>query len=121
MPGVSIAFGILLILQGVVTYFISDSRSATAFIPAIFGVLLLVCGLIAKNPNLRKHAMHGAAMVGLLGVLGGLGMGLSKVAKGNAVNLAIGSQLVLGVISLIFLVLCIRSFIAARKARQLEG
>ena len=117
MPSSAIAFGIILILQGIITYFISESKSPTAFIPAIFGVLLAIFGFVGKNPNLRKHAMHGAAAVALLGVLGGLGRGIMKLAQAGTVNLAIGSMLLMGVICLVFLIMCIRSFIAARRAR----
>src|SRR5690349_20914986 len=94
MPSSAIAFGIILILQGIITYFISESKSPTAFIPAIFGVLLA-----------------------LFGVLGGLGRGIMKLAQAGTVNLAIGSMLLMGVICLVFLIMCIRSFIAARRAR----
>ena len=119
MPGISITFGIILILQGIITYFISDSRSPTAFIPAIFGALLVVLGFLAKKPDMRKHAMHAAAAVGLLGVVGSLGRAIPKLAQKDAeIDLALGSMLVMGVLMLIFLVLCIRSFIAARRARE---
>ncbi len=117
MPGISITFGIILILQGIITYFISDSRSFTALIPAIFGGLLVVLGFVAKKPDLRKHAMHAAAMVALLGIIGALMRAIPALARGAEINLGIGSQLVMGVLLIIFLVLCIRSFIAARRAR----
>jgi nitrate/nitrite transporter NarK len=62
--------------------------------------------------------MHAAAMVGLIGLLGALGRAIPAIAKGKEIHMAIASQLAMGVLLLIFLVLCIRSFIAARKARQ---
>ncbi len=119
MPGLTIIFGIILILQGIITYFISDadSRSFTALIPAIFGALLVVCGALAKKPDLRKHAMHAAAVVGVIGILGALMRALPAMARGNEVGLAVGSQLAMAVILIIFVALCVRSFIAARKAR----
>lgn len=106
--------GALLVAWSVVTFFLSESRSPTAFIPAGFGVLLGIFGLIATKESARKHAMHGAAVVGLLGLLGGFGMGIKKVV--SEPGLAAYSQLFLGLVSLVFLVVCIRSFIAARKA-----
>lgn len=119
MPGITIVFGIVLILQGIITYFISDSQSFTAFIPSIFGALLVVFGAAAKKPDLRKHAMHGAAAVGLLGVLGSLGMAIPKLARGADLTLALGSQLFMGVLLVIYVGLCVRSFIAARRARTI--
>lgn len=118
MPTTAIIFGLIFILQGVLTYFVSESKSFTAFIPSIIGALLLICGVIARNPNLRKHAMHGAAMVGLIGVLGGL-RGVGQLFSGKDVNLAIGSMLFLGALSLVFVILCVRSFINARRANKI--
>jgi hypothetical protein len=57
--------------------------------------------------------MHVAALVGLLGLLGGFGMGLKKVI--SAPDLAAYSQLFLGMVCLLFLIICVRSFIAARR------
>lgn len=120
MYGVSIVIGLILILQGIITYFISapDHRSFTALIPAIFGGLLVVCGALAKKPDLRKHAMHAAAAVALLGVIGALMRAVPALAAGKAIGLALGSQIAMAVLLIIFLVLCIRSFIAARKERE---
>lgn len=120
MPGLTIVFGIILILQGIITYFISevDHRSFTAFIPSIFGALLVITGAVALKPDLRKHAMHAAAMVGLLGVFGALGRALPAVARGADIGLALGSQLFMGVILVIFVGLCVRNFIQVRKARR---
>lgn len=117
MPGLSIGIGIVLILQGIITYFISDTRSLTALIPAIFGVLLAIFGFVGQKPSLRKHAMHGAATVALLGLFGSLGRAIPALVKGASVGLGLGSQLFMGVLLLIFLILCIRSFINARIAR----
>lgn len=117
MPGLSIGIGIVLVLQGIITYFISDARSLTALIPSIFGALLAVCGFVGQKPDLRKHAMHAAAMVALVGLLGSLGRAIPALAKGAAIGLGVGSQLFMGVLLLIFLILCIRSFINARIAR----
>lgn len=119
MPGITITFGIILILQGIITFFISETQSYTALIPAIFGALLVVAGFLAKKPDLRKHAMHAAAAVGLLGVLGSLGRAIPKLAQGAELNLALGSMLFMGILLVIFVGLCVRSFIAARRARAL--
>lgn len=94
----------------------------TALIPLAFGTPILVCGALAlAKPGLRKHVMHVAAMFGLLGTLGGLGMGLPKlgaVLAGTAPRpVATALQIVMGVLSLIFLALCVKSFIDARRAR----
>src|SRR5207253_7402475 len=88
VPFVSILFGLLLVGLGVDGYADvvgligpTEPHSPTALIPAYFGAALILCGLIALNENLLKHAMHAAAMVGLVGLLAGAGMGLPKLPK----------------------------------------
>jgi len=109
----AISSGIILILWSLITYFISETRSLTAFIPAIFGVIIGTFGVIATKENRRKHAMHGAALFGLLGALFGLGMGIPKVISDP--GRAAYSQLFLGIVCLFLVVTCVRSFIAARR------
>jgi hypothetical protein len=108
-------FGALLIALGVAFWAVTSAP--TALIPAAFGVLLTICGVIARNTKLRMHAMHGAALLGLLGAAFPLVRALPKLEQGNY-GAAVIEQLLMAVLSLIFLVLCVRSFIAARRARK---
>jgi hypothetical protein len=117
MPALANTFGGLLVAIGLITFGLSESKSPTALIPAYLGGMLVICGILAaKKPNLRKHMMHVAALLGLLGT-SVLFMVTPKLLGGSGLGLAQGSQLATGILSLIFLVLCIRSFIAARRAR----
>lgn len=113
MPALSMVFGILMIALGVTGYAISESKSMTALIPCIFGALLIVSGLLAKRENMRKHAMHAAAMVGLLGVVG-----VVPRVIGKEINLAVGCQIAFAVLSGVFVILCVRSFINARVLKK---
>ena len=72
MAKLTILVGAVLIVLGLVAYFglSGDTKSATALIPAFFGVPMAILGLVALRPGARKHAMHGAAALGLLGILG---------------------------------------------------
>lgn len=118
MSGITIVSGILLVLIGAGGYFASESRSVTALIPAFVGLPLLLLGLLAMKDSLRKHAMHFAAMLGVLGFLaagGRLGMVL---AKGGGSTLGIGSLAAMAVVCLVFTGLCVKSFIDVRKARE---
>jgi hypothetical protein len=115
MSQVAIGFGIVLILLG--GGFFAATHAPTAAIPAVFGVLLLLCGWMATNPKLRMHAMHFAALLGLLGTIFPLIRAVPKAMQGTF-NPPIIEQLAIAVLSLIFLVLCVRSFIAARVARR---
>jgi uncharacterized membrane protein HdeD (DUF308 family) len=121
MPIVTIVYGLLLVVLGVGFYAGTGEASVTALIPAFFGVPLLVCGVLARRERLLKHAMHAAAVLGLLAFLGGL-PGLVRffvfihggtVARPNAVL----EQAILAALSLVFVALCVRSFIEARRAR----
>ena len=78
--------------------------------------------ILPRREDRRKHAMHAAAVVGLLGFLGPLRvlpqmlalLGGARVAHRAAVL----DQLAMMVLCGVFLALCIRSFVAARRARS---
>lgn len=121
MAKTTLVLAMVLTLLGLGTYFGSSDAnpSVTALIPAVFGVLLLGCGLAALQPSLRKHAMHVAAAIGLLGALAASGRGVAallKLAGGADVNkIALGSALLMAVICWLLVALCVSSFIAARR------
>lgn len=115
----SIAFGIALIVVGIGGYIVTDMQSPTALIPAALGILLLIAGFVARNPNLRKHAMHVAALVGLIGI-GGTAKGAIALFSGAelARPAATISQAITFVLCLGFVILCVKSFIDARVLRK---
>ena len=126
MPTITTVFGAVLTVLGLIAYFAMQepgSRSITAMIPAFFGVPLLVLGLIAQaKPGSRKHTMHAAAALGTLGFLGTV-PGVIKALQwlGGTVPArpaAVQVQVVMCVLSAVFVILCVRSFIAARRARE---
>lgn len=110
-------FGILLILLGIASYTVTGRTSVTALIPAIFGAVLLICALIARKESARKHAMHAAVAVGLLGALASLGRAVPAVMNGDAGRPAVMAQIVMAVLLLIYVGFGVQSFIAARRAR----
>ncbi len=68
---------------------------------------------------MRKHAMHGAVMLGLLCCLGAIANVIRVLSSGKAIDaIAMSMTVAMGVVSGIFVALCIRSFIQARKARM---
>lgn len=125
MPIVTIVVGSLLSLIGILGYVFSESHSLTALIPLVFGSLLEACGALALRSDFKKHAMHGASVLALLGVLGSA-MGFVsylKLITGAPVARPLGAQMqaAMFVICLVFLVLCVRSFREARARRMATG
>ena len=120
MPSTAIASGVFLILIGIVGYAFSDlesTRRLTALIPAAFGMLLVILGFIAKsNENLRKHLMHAAVIVGLLGFMIPTARLLSNFSD-LKVSLAVLSQAAMALVCLFFVILSIQSFVNARRNR----
>ena len=120
MPSTSIISGVLLILIGIMGYAFSifdGNTSLTALIPAAFGLLLVILGLLAKSKeNLRKHLMHAAVLVGLLGFMIPTARLVSQ-GKNIQVSLAVLSQAAMALVCLFFVILSIQSFINARRNR----
>jgi hypothetical protein len=110
-------FGLILIVLGVAGYVLTGRTSVTALIPAIFGAVLVVCALVARNESARKHAMHAAVAVGLIGALASLGRAVPAAMAGDATRPAVIVQLVMAVVLLIYVALGVQSFIAARRGR----
>ena len=120
MAKVTLFFAGLLIALGLVGYIGTGSQHPTALIPAGFGLLLGIFGFLAISPNegRRKLFMHINVTLGLLGFLATV-MGLVNFVSGKLGPnpTATQSKAAMAVICLIYVVLCVRSFIAARKAR----
>ncbi len=123
MPVITIIFGALLDLVGTTAWLSTGRQSITALIPAFLGTLMIVAGVLAyAKPGIRKHVMHVAATLGLLGFLGsakGL-LQLPALLSGAEVvrPAAVMAQSITAILTLIFLALCVNSFIAARKNRE---
>jgi preprotein translocase subunit Sss1 len=117
MASTTIVFGILLTLLGLVGYAMTRT-SMTALIPSLFGLLLLILGLLARSESIRKHAMHAAAAVALIGGVGAL-IPLLRTPSGVRPAMAVFSQVAMVVLTAVFVALCVRSFIAARRARKI--
>jgi hypothetical protein len=120
---ISIIFGLLLIALGVGGFVGTGSSHYTALIPLWFGLALLLLGLLALKPNLRKHAMHLAAVVGVAGVAGATWRLLLPLREGTEFHLtvSVGCVVAMAVLCLLFVALCVNSFIQARRQRRAAG
>src|SRR5262249_17833876 len=114
---------LLLIGLGVWGYATSELEGAlkyTALIPAAVGAILALCGVVAFVERMLKHAMHLAALIGVIGLGIAAWRFTSKAISSGTVDLhKTSTQAVLGmmVLCLVFVVLCVNSFIQARRRR----
>jgi len=124
VPKVTMWTGILLTILGVLCYVFwkelgANKQSLTALIPAFVGVsLLLLGGFSLLKPELRKHFMHAAVTIALLGFLASFGRFLSVLAKNPHPGLGLAATLLMSILTGVYVALCVRSFIAARRARE---
>jgi hypothetical protein len=120
MPRITIGFSLAYIAVGLAGFFLTGAAHKTALIPVVIGAVLLVLGLLANKENLRMHATHAALLVGLLAFLG-TARGLTKLPAALAGSAerpaAVYAQAATAVLSLVYLGVGVRSFIAARRAR----
>ncbi len=124
MGPITIGLGGLFVILGFGFFFASgaEAKHATALIPAGFGVVFLILGFLARQERLRKHVMHAAAALGLIGFLIGAVRGTMaavKLAQGEQASpLALAELWIFAVACLVFVGLCVKSFIDARRRRR---
>jgi FtsH-binding integral membrane protein len=119
MAKVTMWFGLALVVLGVVAYVGSGMDSVTALLPALLGLVLAGLGFVGQAEDKRALTMHIAAVVALIGLLGTLGRLVpALVGDGDVAGWAVagltGTFILLGA----YMVLSVRSFIAASKARK---
>ena len=122
MAKVTLVFAAIFIALGLVGYIGTGSQHPTALIPAVLGLLLALFGALSfsPDPSRRKLFMHINVTLALLGFLGTV-MGLIQwfgMIAGNAVPNppATESKAAMALLSLLYVVLCVRSFITARRS-----
>ena len=121
MGPIAIVFGIILVVVGVGGY-LATMTSLTALIPAALGLILIVLGFLARKEKLRKHVMHAAVLVGLIGLAGGGWRAVKALTSEEAGSpIALGMNIAMAAICAVFVVLCVKSFIDARKRRKQTG
>jgi len=120
---ITLVFAILLILLGVVSFVGTGGIYHTALIPAWIGIALGIGGTLAISPSekRRKLFMHINVTIGLVGLLGGAieaSRGyLHAIHAGYQPDLiALSAKLTLAALMLVYVLLCVRSFIAARRS-----
>ena len=119
----SVYYGSFLIFWGVIVSFMSGSDSFTSFIPSIIGLpILIFSNLSIKFENKRKLFMHIVVFFGLVALLGGLDVIRSIINESLFSNFwADISKLMMLVTGIFFVIQCVRSFIHARKIKDINN
>ncbi len=121
MPTVAVISGILLILIGLAGYIhgmTTGHGSITALIPAVIGIVIAGTGLLSNiREGLKKHLMHVAVVVALIGFIATAGRLISRLSE-ISLSPAVLSQAATAIVCLVFMILAIRSFAAARLGNQ---
>ena len=121
MEKLSIYYGLFLILWGIIVSFISGSGSFTSYIPSILGTPILIFSFLSiKFISKKKMFMHIVVLFGLIIFLGGLDF-MRSLVSGNAFEnfYADLSKIMMLITGIFFTYHCIKSFIHARKMREL--
>jgi len=117
----TVVIGALLIALGLVAYFGTGRASVTALIPAFIGaVLVLLAATAAAKPGARKHAMHVAVAVSLLGIVGSLMRPVRMMLADAPLELTtpVLVQLATAIVLAVHVVSSVRSFTRARRAAR---
>ena len=127
MAKLTMAFGAVLVALGVWGYMATGSAHPTALIPSWSGLLFVLFGILANSENAKRRMiwMHVAVTVALLGFLFMIPAIVDEIRMLRGVfyahPVAVQEKAMMSLLCLIFVLLCVRSFIEARKARKLAA
>ncbi len=112
--------GFFLVIWATIVSLTSQSESITSWIPAFFGIALILFSFLAIiNSSAKKLWMHLVVMVAFIIFIGGLDF-FRPIFSGEELFsnfLAAISKLMLFCVGTIITYICVRSFIWARKNR----
>ena len=109
-------------MVGLIGFFGTGATHPTALIPCGLGLLLIICGLLARHEKIRMHVMHVAVLVGLLGfgaTVSAYGMILAVLTQtaGEKASSSI-AKMATALICGLYVVRCIQSFVQARLLKK---
>jgi len=120
---VTLVFAVLLVGLGLAGYLGTGSLHPTALIPAWFGLALGIFGFLAISPSERRRKlfMHINVTIALLGFLGAAAEAIRGYVHAQSAGMppdevALASKATMAGLLLVYVILCVRSFIAARRS-----
>ncbi len=123
MAKLTLGLGVLLMIVAILGFVATGSSHPTALIPGAVGILFCIFGGLASSTEAKKRMlwMHIAVTVALLCFLGTIKSDIDvfRLAHGTAFEhpIAIEEKAAMSLLCLLFVLLCVRSFIAARRSR----
>ena len=123
MAKLTIALGVVLILVAVLGFVTTGSSHPNALIPGGVGLLFILFGALANSQDPRKRMlwMHIAVTVALVMFLFTIKADIDVIRLSHGASfphpIAIEEKAATSLLCLLFVLLCIRSFIAARRQR----
>ncbi len=112
----TILFGLLLVAIGLGGYYFAAAKQPMALIPAVLGIAMFVCGVVAAQGAMRRLAMHVAALIGMIGFVGPMVTIFNDIT--NTANTAeVLAKGLTSALCLMFVLMCVNSFLEARRAR----
>lgn len=125
MAKVTLVFAILLVALGLAGYLAIPSAHSMGLVCAVFGLALGIFGFLAISPSesRRKLFMHINSTIGVIGLLVGLVSALQSYGNARSGGVdpdmkAIAYKLVMAFLMLVYVNLCVRSFLNARRSRE---
>jgi hypothetical protein len=123
MAKITLVFAVLLVVLGLTGYLGTGSEHPTAMIPAGIGLALGIGGYLAISPkeSRRRLFMHTNVTIALLGFIGTVAELVRSYIHASSVGMpqeqvALAAKITLASLLLIYIILCVRSFKAARRA-----
>ncbi|HSY69846.1 MAG TPA: hypothetical protein VK813_14445 [Edaphobacter sp.] len=123
MAKLTIGFGILLVLLGVFGFVATGSAHPTALIPSAIGLFFVLFGVMANTDDSKKRMlwMHISVTVALLAFIGTIPADIDTIRLAHGAYFAhpaaVEEKGALSLLCLIYVLFCVRSFIAARRSR----
>jgi hypothetical protein len=124
MAKTAIALGVLLILLGFLGYVSAGTEPFRPLVPAMFGFLISLFGWfgLTDDPKKRMIFMHVAVTIGLIGFLVTVWSIVEYVQMLRGVRqfphpVVVQEWAATSVVLLFFVLLSVRSFVAARRSR----
>src|ERR1700739_3095209 len=121
MAKITVLFGVLLIVLGGASFVLTGLKFPTSLIPVAFGILLVTFGSMAVTPVAKRRMlfMHIAVTLVLVASLATAPalFQVVKLFKGKLFPspAAIEEKAAMSALMLIYVLLCVRSFMAGRR------